>query len=345
MKSSATNALPDAEYTALVTFLVSHGQMEASEEPRCSRLTGGVSSDIWQVDLPGRTLCVKRALGKLKVAAEWEAPLSRNAYEWAWLQFAAEQAPDNVPHPIARDADAGLFAMSFLPPAFYPVWKTQLMAGHVQASVAGDVGNLLARLHGASAANPELEARFDSIENFYALRLEPYLVATAARNVDVADVLLAIAQRTRDTRLALVHGDVSPKNILVGPHGPVLLDAECAWYGDPAFDLAFCLNHLLLKCLALPDAGDALIGCFTTLAEQYLQKVSWEPAVDLEARAASLLPALMLARVDGKSPVEYITHDEHKRLVRITACGFLHEPTARLMDVADAWRAALAPTS
>ncbi|MFB9126701.1 aminoglycoside phosphotransferase family protein, partial [Paraburkholderia dipogonis] len=105
-----------------------------------------------------------------------------------------------------------------------------------------------------------------------------------------------------------------------------------------------CLNHLLLKCLALPDARDGFIDCFATLAEQYLQKVSWEPAVDLEARAASLLPALMLARVDGKSPVEYIVREEHKDRVRVTACGFLHEPAARLMEVADAWRAALTPT-
>ena len=74
------------------------------------------------------------------------------------------------------------------------------------------------------------------------------------------------------TKRALVHGDVSPKNILVGPRGPVFLDAECAWYGDPAFDLAFCLNHLLLKCLWTPRRGAGFLACFDALAAAYLAR-------------------------------------------------------------------------
>ena len=105
-----------------------------------------------------------------------------------------------------------------------------------------------------------------------------------------------------------MHGDVSPKNILVGPEGPVFLDAECAWYGDPAFDLAFCLNHLLLKCVWVPAAKEKLLQCFSALSSSYLQRFSPE---NLEKRTASLLPALLLARVDGKSPVEYL--DEAQR--------------------------------
>ena len=108
--------------------------------------------------------------------------------------------------------------------------------------------------------------------------------------------------------MALVHGDVSPKNILVGPDGPVFLDAECAWYGDPAFDLAFCLNHLLLKCVWVPSAKEKLLQCFSVLSSSYLQRFS---SGNLEERTASLLPALLLARVDGKSPVEYL--DEAQR--------------------------------
>jgi thiamine kinase-like enzyme len=109
-----------------------------------------------------------------------------------------------------------------------------------------------------------------------------------------------------------VHGDVSPKNILVADHGPIFLDAECAWYGDPAFDLAFCLNHLLLKCLWVPAARNAFLACFAALSGTYLENVSFE---NIESRTASLLPALLLARVDGKSPVEYLG-DSQKALVR-----------------------------
>jgi aminoglycoside phosphotransferase (APT) family kinase protein len=146
---------------------------------------------------------------------------------------------------------------------------------------------------------------------------------------------------TRTTRYALVHGDVSPKNILIGPQGPVLLDAECAWWGDPAFDLAFCLNHLLLKCLWNPPVRDAFLPAFDAMSQAYLAGVDWEARQSIEARAAALLPGLLLARVDGKSPVEYVTDGAHQALVRGVAAALLLRPVEHLGDVRDSWREAL----
>ena len=105
---------------------------------------------------------------------------------------------------------------------------------------------------------------------------------------------------------ALVHGDVSPKNILVRDAGPVFLDAECAWWGDPAFDLAFCLNHMFLKSVWVPHAREGFLRCYDALSSAYLAGVAWEARAELEERAATLLPGLLLGRVDGKSPVEYL---------------------------------------
>jgi aminoglycoside phosphotransferase (APT) family kinase protein len=139
---------------------------------------------------------------------------------------------------------------------------------------------------------------------------------------------------------------VSPKNILCGPHGPVFLDAECAWYGDPAFDLAFCLNHTLLKCAWRPQWADAYLACFDALTQAYLQAVEWEPVASLEGRAARLLPGLLLARVDGKSPVEYVTDDWQRASVRTAARSLLRKPVATLSEVRDRWErelGALAP--
>ena len=143
-------------------------------------------------------------------------------------------------------------------------------------------------------------------------------------------------QRTADTRRVLIHGDVSPKNILSGPKGPVLLDAECATYGDPAFDLAFCLNHLALKSMHVPDHGRVLGDSFRALAEAYLEQVTWEPPAELEARATSLLAALALARVDGKSPVEYLSEQTRER-VRAAARRLVETPAATLGEFLAIW--------
>lgn len=322
---------------ALDAFLVSKGLARADETARWSALAGGVSSDIWRADLPGRSLCVKRALAKLKVSADWQAPVSRNAYEWAWMQFAVEHCPDNVPRPLAHDPEAGLFAMSFLEPAQHQVWKDQLLAGEVSSETASAVGRLVGCLHAASAGRAQLANAFDTSHNFYALRIEPYLIATARVHAPVAGRLTELAERTIGAQIALVHGDVSPKNILVGPRGPVLLDAECAWFGDPAFDLAFCLNHLLLKCLLSGARRGELISAFAALAESYCAEVNWETRETLEARAAALLPALLLARVDGKSPVEYLTDEQQRDHVRLQAVPLLHRPVTGLRDISERW--------
>ena len=199
---------------SLDIFLVEKMLIAPGEHARWQALTGGVSSDIWRVDIEGRSLCVKRALAQLKVAAEWTAPLSRNAYEWAWITFAARHCPANVPKPLAHDDKVGLFAMAFLEPESHPVWKQQLMDGSVLPDTARAVGEVLGRLHAASAGKSEVAAAFETIDNFFALRLEPYLVATASRHPEVASQLFKLVARTAGTQRALVHGDVSPKNIL-----------------------------------------------------------------------------------------------------------------------------------
>jgi len=301
-------------------------------------LTGGVSSDIWHVVLPdGRDVCIKRALAKLKVAADWRAPVIRNRYEARWLARAAEAAPCSVPTLLGQNEATGTLAMQWLPPAEHPVWKARLQAGHADAGFAAEVGRRIARIHAHAARQPALSADFPTDQLFHAIRLEPYLEATARVHADLAPALRALVARTAATKLTLVHGDVSPKNILIGPRGPVFIDAECAWWGDPAFDLAFCLNHLLLKCLCAPRAASDFLLCFEALATAYLAGVEWEAPAVLEARAASLLPALFLARVDGKSPVEYLTDEADKDRVRRVARALLLAPPDRLRSVRAAW--------
>lgn len=204
------------------------------------------------------------------------------------------------------------------------------------------MGRRLALIHARTAGRSELAERFATDHIFFPIRLEPYLQAAARAHADCAPALQRLVEITASNKRALVHGDVSPKNILVGPRGPVFVDAECAWYGDPAFDLAFCLNHLLLKCVWRPRWWAVYLQSFTTLFETYLAGVQWEPAAQLEARVAHLLPGLFLARVDGKSPVEYVTDDRDRDKVRRVARPLLLQPVDRLAAVRDAWRADIA---
>jgi aminoglycoside phosphotransferase (APT) family kinase protein len=311
--------------------------LASDEALRGEPLTGGVSSDIWRIDLPQGPVCAKRALAKLRVAADWRAPIERNQYEARWMQVAEAAVPGSAPRVLGQHAALGVLVMSYLPPAHHRLWKEQLRQGHAETITAQAVGLTVAGIHAYSAAHADLAAQFDTDRIFFDIRLEPYLVAMAAKHPDLAPMLQALVAQTQAHKHVLVHGDVSPKNILLGAGGPVLLDAECAWWGDPAFDLAFCLNHLLLKCLWTPQARAGFLACFDGLAEAYLGRVDWEPRAAVERRAASLLPGLFLARVDGKSPVEYVTSEPQRDAVRRTARALLLRPVSRLADVRAAW--------
>ena len=319
------------------SVLARAGLIAAGEQPVMTALAGGVSSDIWRVDLATGPVCVKRALPRLKVAQLWEAPIERNRYEAAWIRFANGAAPGAAPTLIAEDPDAGALVMAYLDPARHKLWKAELRDGRADPGFAAAVGARLGAIHAASAGRADIAAAFPTGDIFQAIRLEPYLVATGRGHPDLARHLEALARATAATKRALVHGDVSPKNILVGPAGPVFLDAECAWYGDPAFDLAFCLNHMLLKCLWTPRAAAGFLACFDALADAYLAGVAWEPRAEIEARAAALLPGLFLARVDGKSPVEYVTEEPPKERVRRVARPLIASPPIRLAEIRSAW--------
>jgi 5-methylthioribose kinase len=316
------DSLPDEA----LTLLRRAGLAGAAETPRARTLSGGVSSDIWRVELARGPVCVKRALPRLRVMQLWEAPIERNRYERLWMEAARLAAPGSAPQILASDDAAGLFAMQCIDA---PLWKEELRQGRADPGFAAQVGGTLGRIHAATAGREDVAQRFATDDIFYAIRLEPYLVATGKKHPDLQPEFKRLVEETSHGHIALVHGDVSPKNILVGARGPVFLDAECAWYGDPAFDLAFCLNHLLLKCVWVPRAQAKFLECVEALAKSYLKKFS--PG-NLEERTASLLPALLLARVDGKSPVEYLD-EQGKSLVRGKARAMFG---ARTLE--DAWR-------
>ena len=226
--------------------------------------------------------------------------------------------------------------MDFLPSCDFPVWKSELLDGKADQVFGAEVGSCLGTIHRRSAGDPDLAQRFAHDATFEAIRIEPYLHAAGRAHPELQPWLADVAARTMANKRALVHGDVSPKNILHGSRGPVFLDAECAWYGDPAFDLAFCLNHLLLKGAHRPERRQAFLGVFMALTQAYLDQVEWEPAAELERRCAALLPALLLARVDGKSPVEYLD-DSRRDSVRRASVALIRSRPETLSTIVHAW--------
>src|SRR5262249_35175669 len=153
---------------------------------------------------------------------------------------------------------------------------------------------------------------------FDQLRIEPYLLTTGRRHPQLEDLFRAEAQRLGATRECLVHGDFSPKNILIGVDRLVVLDCEAAWYGDPAFDICFMLTHLFLKALLHAGAADSL-QLIRTFRQEYIRVAG---RTTLEDRVPRLLLMLLLARVDGKSPVEYL-EEPQRAFVRDFVCAHL----------------------
>ncbi len=282
---------------------------------RVTPLTGGVSSDIVLIESLSAPIVVKAALEKLRVKDDWMADVSRNRVEQDFFDYAAPIIPAHVPRILGRGD--GWFAMEYL--GEMPNWKTKLLAGNIESSTAQLAGDVLGHLHATSWLDPVARERFVTLPNFHTLRIEPYLLTTATRVSEAAAFLHQEAARLAETQLSLVHGDFSPKNLLVGPQRLVVLDAECGWFGDPAFDTAFLLSHLHLKALLHPQA--------IQLVPIFWNAYAAACGHDLEEHTVRLLLCLLLARVHGKSPVEYLSEEQRASVTRYVLAQIPHPPS------------------
>jgi aminoglycoside phosphotransferase (APT) family kinase protein len=311
----------------IIRRLIEQGLADEDEPVTLEPCGGGVSCDVFKIALRRGDVCVKQALPQLRVAADWRVSPDRSHVEAMWLEQAGRLG---VPAPsvLFEEPESHFFIMTFFPEETHDVWKARLAAGRADADFAAAVGEVLARMHNGTAGSQEIATAFDNGDLFEALRIDPFILHCARQYPEFSDRLEAIADRTRSEKRALIHGDFSPKNILCGPDGPVILDAECATYGDPAFDLAFCTTHLLLKSLWQFQAFEALTADAAAFMSRYLDvaaEADAKAAVDTAGRAVDLIAVLLIARVDGKSPVEYLDPAAQAR-VRRTALAWLGDP-------------------
>jgi 5-methylthioribose kinase len=273
------------------------------------QIAAGVSGEVRFEDSPDGPIVVKQALGKLKVAADWFANPERNAVEAACLQVLADVlGPEAVPRVLWVNRETHTFAMERLPARLVP-WKGRLMACDVDLTTATRVGELLGQMHSRTARRTELASQFDDLTYLLDLRVHPYHHRVAERQPELATAINGVVERMLASRQCLVHGDYSPKNLMTDGSEVVLLDCEVAHWGDPRFDVAFCLSHVLLKALHSHSCATQLARAAQTYLAAYAE--SGLPILDEELTRAT--GCLVLARVVGDSPVEYLTTPELRK--------------------------------
>jgi 5-methylthioribose kinase len=300
-------------------YLVRRGLIEDARGIEVEELAGGISGVVLAVRSEGKRLVVKQALSRFRVAEEWLVPRERALYEAQALELMSRLVPGSVPELLDVDPETFTLVIEEAPEGWRS-WKSLLLEGAADRAIAQRLGELLTTLHTSTA-----DVDLGSAESFDAQRVDPYLRTIQRRHPQLAAQIGAYIDRLLATEQCVVHGDFSPKNVLAGDRGVWVIDWEIVHRGDPTFDLAFMLNHLLLKTIHRTDTRDAYEACGTAFLDAYT------PGVQDPAWLLGLVGCLMLARVDGKSPAEYLTLAERER-ARAHGVELLRDPPGSLPD-------------
>jgi 5-methylthioribose kinase len=333
--------------TNAVEYLLGVGLIPTDRASSASarELGGGISNIVVRVNFAGQPdgLVIKQSLPRLRVAQEWLADQARIHREAASLRYLEGVLPRSaLPSVVHEDPGNFLFVMTAAPEQAR-TWKDDLLDGRVDPVVATQVGRLLGTMHQHSAVSgddiPTELREFADQRCFVQLRIDPYHRATAHAHPDLADVIESAAQAMLDHRLCMVHGDYSPKNVIVSGAGEeataFLLDFEVVHLGNPVFDLAFMLNHLTLKAIHRSDLAERYNAAGTAFWSAYCSNApafADDPTV-LQSKAVRQMGVLLLARIDGKSPAEYITTNTEKSTARRLARMVLTGEIRSLPDV------------
>lgn len=327
---------------ALEDYLRSSGRVGPDERIIVRTLGGGVSNRTVLVKLLGsetqrsESWVLKQALEKLRVEADWFSDPERVHREALGLRWLAELAPPGRITPLVfEDHENHLLAMEAVPEP-HENWKTMLLEGRLEGDHVEQFARLLGTVHrGGYERREEIAEVFWDRSFFESLRLEPYYGYAAERVPEAADFLRALIEETRACRNTLVHGDYSPKNVLVGNDKLVLLDHEVIHFGEPAFDLGFSLTHLLSKAHHLPEKRDAFADAARLHWFTYRKEIDNPPwAGDLEERAVRHTLGCLLARVAGRSPLEYLI-DEKRERQRRAALSLMDAPPETVSELVE----------
>ncbi|CAN2216927.1 Aminoglycoside phosphotransferase [Candidatus Nanopelagicaceae bacterium] len=304
---------------SVVTYLSQRGLLTG--DATVETLTGGVSCVVLAVSNADVDLVVKQALPELKTKAKWVADQRRAIVEADAMQVYHSITPDSVPELIDCDEKEFTLTMSRLPRSCTN-WKIDMLEGRIYPEMGAKLGKVLAAWHNKAAVSDEIKAKFMEDSLFEQLRVAPFYRAVLDKNPDLQPVISDLIDEVTTVKSTLVHGDFSPKNIMATKdHRPIVLDFEVAHIGNPVFDLAFLLAHLLCKVIYAPQADQKqlLVGTATEFLTSYHQNTHLSIAASLPHHIA----LIALARVEGVSPVNYLDGAAQQRLVALTKSALL----------------------
>ncbi|MCY4072396.1 MAG: aminoglycoside phosphotransferase family protein [Chloroflexi bacterium] len=324
----------------LLRYLRQNDRIDASDKPRFTTLTGGVSNrSVWVQFDHKPDWVMKQALAKLRVQVDWFSAPARVQREAAGLSCLGEIIAGHVPELVFLDDRHHILAMSAIPHP-HDNWKTLLLEGETCIRLARDFGRLLARIHNAALDHPRIESAFADVRFFEELRLEPYYGYTAAQVPRARDFLENLIQDTRKRRFALVHGDYSPKNVLINQGKLVILDFEVIHFGDPAFDIGFSMTHFLSKAHFLRANRPRFIEMAAEYWRAYSADLDAALAKRMGSSAVAHTLACLLARVAGRSPLEYLD-DDHRSRQKMIVLELIGREIGAIPQLIDSFRECL----
>ncbi|MGH9019443.1 MAG: phosphotransferase family protein [Acidimicrobiales bacterium] len=292
-------------------YLASHGVVEGVPT-HVERLVGGVSADVVMVEAAGRRLVVKQELATLRVRDEWTSNPERVGAEARGLTLARDLHLPGALAVVAVVAEDYLLVMECAPEGFVP-WKAELLEARVDVGVATEVGRWLGELHAATFDDDQRRVEFADQSAFVELRVDPFYRTVAARNPDLAVSVNAAADSLLVPGRCVVHGDYSPKNLLVRGRDLAVIDWEIVHFGQPVFDVAFVVSHLTCKYFRGRGGNDEYLDAARAVLSAYRLAAPEVARVVDDADLVTQVACLVLARVQGKSPVDYLVGEARHR--------------------------------
>ncbi len=321
-------------FKTLRKYLVDNGLALSSTAIQIQHLPGGVSNSVLKIAAGDDRFVLKQALAKLKVASEWLSDVERSNVEKQALKFLHKITPGFAPELVYEDEENYLLIMQCAPENSV-TWKSLLMQRDCNERVAYNVGEVLGRLHAATHDLQEAKERFGNKKFYHQLRIAPFFDFLKTSHPSLQKEIDRHIEQSLSREWSLVIGDYSPKNILVHNQDLTIIDFEVVHYGDTSFDLGFLTAHLSLKAIVGGPYRRNYQRVLQQAVEGYFTHINFLDRTLLEQLAVQQLGWILLARVDGKSPAEYISTVEEKQFIRQVAYEILRNNMKTYSEVID----------